>query len=149
MIEIKAWSREARDNWRMPPSASRPRIAIVIDDEALLNALAFSLETLGWRTAAFHTPAEFLDQSSPLQCLLVDHRFPDMDGLDVIAAARRQGVAAPALVIAGKPSPGFRKRAEGAGVGIVDKPLVGDELQQRISAALASGQATPLAQEDL
>jgi len=136
LIEIKARRVKPLHLWRMSPSASRPQIAIVVNDEALLNALAFSLEADGWEASAFLTPAALLERLPRLQCLLVDHRFPSMDGLEVVAAARQRGVTAPALVIAGKPSAGFRRRAEGDGVGIVDKPLVGDELHRRIRAAM-------------
>jgi FixJ family two-component response regulator len=122
----------------MSRSAPQPRIANVVSDEALLNALAFSLEADGWEASAFLTPAALLERPPPLQCLLVDHRFPSMDGLDLIAAVRQRGVTAPALIIAGKPSAGFRQRAEDDGVAIVDKPLVGDELHRRIRAAMDS-----------
>jgi two-component system response regulator FixJ len=141
LIEIKARCDEARHPWRMSRSAPRPRIAIVVNDEALLNALAFSLDAEGWEASRFRTPAALLERLPALQCLLVDHSLPGMDGLELIAAVRRRGVAAPAVVIAAKPSAGFRKRAEGAGVDVVDKPLVGDELQQRIRAALDAGEA--------
>jgi FixJ family two-component response regulator len=125
----------------MKRSACESRIAILVDDEGLLDALAFSLEADGWRTATFRTPGELLERLPSLHCLVVDHRFHGMDGLEVIAAVRQRGVNASALVIAGRPSAGFRKRADGAGVRIVDKPLVGDELQRRIRAALDGDQA--------
>ena len=125
---------------QMPQSSPRPRIAIVVDDESLLSALAFSLEAEGYETAAFRTPSELLQRPPPLDCLLIDHRFAEMDALEAIAAARQRGVNAPAVIIAGKPTPRFRKRAAAAAVGIVDKPLVGDELLGRIRAVLAGDQ---------
>jgi two-component system response regulator FixJ len=124
----------------MSQSGSRPRVTIVVDDGPLLNALAFSLEAEGWEAAAFRTPAELVDRLPPSHCLLVDHNLPGMDGLALISLLRERGVTAPAVIIAGKPDRAFRRRAAEAGIEIVDKPLVGDELKLRISAAL-EGQA--------
>src|ERR1022692_3116435 len=102
----------------------RPRIAVIVNDEPLLNALAFSLEADGWDVSGFRTPAELLARPPQLQCLLADQTLPGMDALELVAAARRRGVTAPAVILAGKPGPAFRQRAADAGIGIVDKPLV-------------------------
>jgi two-component system response regulator FixJ len=120
----------------MSRNQSRPRIAIVVNDGPLLNALAFMLEADGWEAAAFRKPADLLKKLPRAQCLLVDHNLPGMDGLALIAAARAAGMTAPAVIIAGKAAAPFRKRASDAGVEIVDKPLVGDDLKRRIRAAL-------------
>ena len=136
MIEIKARRADARHPWRM---SGKPCIAIVVNDEPLLNALSFSLEADGWDVCGFRTPAELLERPPRLQCLLADHNLPGMDALELVAAARQRGVAAPAVIIAGKPSAAFRQRAAEAGIGIVDKPLIGDALQQRIRAAIDHG----------
>lgn len=121
----------------MPRNLYRPRVAIVVDDGPLLNALAFSLEADGWETAAYRTPDELLTKPLPrLHCLLIDHMLPGMDGLVLISLLRERGVSAPAVLIAGKPDADFRERAAQAGVRIVDKPLIGDELNRRIRAAL-------------
>jgi two-component system response regulator FixJ len=120
----------------MPRHAPRPRIAIVVDDGPLRNALSFLLEADGWETAAFSTGAALLERLPQANCLLVDHHLPDMDGLSLIAKTQAAGMTVPAVVIAGKPGEKFRKRAAEAGIEIVDKPLVGDEVRRQIRAAL-------------
>ena len=120
----------------MTQSETRPRIAIVVDDGPLLNALAFLLEADGWEAAAFRHPAQLLERLPPSHCLLVDHHLPEMDGLTLISRARAAGMTAPALIIAGKPDASVRRKAAEAGIEIIDKPLVGDDLKQRIRAAL-------------
>jgi len=137
LIYVNARLAEAQQPRLMPRNRYRPRIAVVVDDGPLLNALAFSLEADGWETVAFRTPTELLTRSLPrLHCLLVDQMLPGMDGLVLIAHLRDLGVSAPAVIIAGKPDAAFRERAAQAGVRIVDKPLIGDELNRRIRAAL-------------
>jgi two-component system response regulator FixJ len=116
----------------MSSSAPRPRITLVVNDGPLLNALAFSLEADGWEAATFETPAEVLERPPRSHCLVIDHNLPGMDGLSLVAKLRERGVSAPALIIAGKPAPAFRRRAAEAGIEIVDKPLIGDELKRRI-----------------
>ena len=90
----------------MARAAPRPRITIVVNDEPLLSALAFSLEAEGWEVAPFRTPSEALQRQSAAHCLLVDHNLPGMDGLALIALLRERGVGVPAVIIAGKPSAG-------------------------------------------
>lgn len=120
----------------MTQPASRPRITLVVNDEPLLNALAFDLEAEGWEAASFSTPAEALERLPRTHCLLIDHRLPGMDGLALVSLLRERGVVAPAVIIAGKPSASFRQRAADAGIAIVDKPLIGDALKRSIRAAL-------------
>lgn len=120
----------------MQRSQPRPRIAIVVSDGPLLNALAFLLEADGWEAAAFRKASDLLKKVPRAQCLLVDHNLPDMDGLSLIAAARDAGMTAPAVIIAGKALPAYRQKASEAGIEIVDKPLVGDDLKRTIRAAL-------------
>ena len=136
MIEIKALLGGGLHTWPMARNESRPRIAIVVNDGPLLNALAFLLEADGWEAAAFRTAAELLAKLPRAQCLLVDHRLPDMDGLSLISTARGHGMTAPALIIAGKPGASLRGRAASAGIDIIEKPLVGDEVRERIRVAL-------------
>jgi FixJ family two-component response regulator len=120
----------------MSPSVRRPRIAIVVDDDLLLNALAFTLEADGWEALPFRQPAELLEQSPRLHCLLVDRELPGMDGLALILRLRERGVTAPAVIIVNKTDAAFSERAAQAGVAIVDQPLIGDEFKRRIRAAL-------------
>jgi len=136
LIEIKVRRPAPGHHGQMPRNEGRPRIAIVVDDAPLLNALAFLLEADGWEAAAFRTAGDLLENLPRSHCLLVDHNLPDMDGLSLILKARAAGMTAPALMIAGKPTATVRNIAAEAAIEIVDKPLDGDDLKRRIRAVL-------------
>jgi DNA-binding response OmpR family regulator len=120
----------------LPPD--RPRITIVEDDVSLLGALAFALEIEGYEVKSHTTAADLLDRPCSANCLVVDLKLPDMDGLTLIAKLRAGGVAAPAILITTNPDDRCRHAAARAGVEIVEKPLIGGELRRRIEAALAA-----------
>jgi len=115
-----------------------PRVTIVEDDVSLLSALTFALEEEGFAVAAFVRGQELLDRP-PLatDCLIVDLRLRDADGLTLIAELRGLGVAPPAILITTAPDDRCRRRAAEAGVQIVEKPLIGAELGRRIAEAIA------------
>jgi DNA-binding response OmpR family regulator len=116
--------------------ASSARILLVEDDVSLLNALGFALEADGYRVMPFTTAADAMALTGQVDCLVVDRKLPDMDGLALIASLRRRGVLAPAILITSNPDDACRRAAAHAGVLIVEKPLVDGELRQRIEAAV-------------
>ena len=65
-------------------------------------------------------------------CLVIDHHMPGMNGLDVVAELRDRHVSVPAILITSQPTPGLSRRAAMAGVPIVEKPLLGNALVDRI-----------------
>ena len=65
-------------------------------------------------------------------CLVIDHHMPGMNGLDVVAELRDRHVSVPAILITSQPTPGLSRRAAMAGVPIVEKPLLGNALIDRI-----------------
>lgn len=115
---------------------------LVEDDHSLLSALTFALEADGF-TVAGHDRGQAAADDTRLggaDCLVVDLKLPDMDGLALVAMLRRQGVAAPAIVITTAPDDRRRREAARAGVQIVEKPLLDGELRRHIDLAL-SGRA--------
>jgi DNA-binding response OmpR family regulator len=115
-----------------PPS----RIVLVEDDLSLLNALGFSLETEGYSVAPYTTGADAIALAEGADCLVIDRKLPDMDGLALIARLRGRGIRAPAILITSNPDDHCRRAAAEAGVEIVEKPLLGAELRQRIEASI-------------
>jgi two-component system response regulator FixJ len=140
LIEIKAGGGGARQAVAMSRRKAQFRIAVVEDDGPLLGALAFALEAEGWAVSIFAGPVEALEGLGPADCLLVDYRLPDMDGLTLISRLRARGVTAPAILITARPDERCRRRASEAGIPIVEKPLVAAELKQQIDAALGASQ---------
>src|SRR5258708_38721603 len=110
-------------------------VVIVLDDDlAVRNSLKFSLEIEGFTVRSYATGAELLDAGSvaPCGCLVVDQHMPGMSGLDLIHLLRSRHFSAPAILITGDPSPSVRARAGKASVPIVETPLLGNALLQKI-----------------
>jgi len=125
-------------------SSSIPaRILLVDDDPAVRSALAFSMELEGFAVDAYESGAALACRTGfPAgACLVLDHRLPGLDGLDLLASLRRRGVDLPAVLITTNPRPELRRRAQAAGVPIVEKPLLGDALVDAVRRALPGARA--------
>jgi len=120
----------------MQPASPPSRIVLVEDDVSLLNALGFALETEGYSVAPYTTASDAIALAEPADCLVIDRRLPDLDGLALIARLRGRGILAPAILITTNPDDHCRRAAAAAGVEIVEKPLLGAELRQRIEASI-------------
>jgi two-component system, LuxR family, response regulator FixJ len=113
------------------------RITLVEDDASLRGALAFALESEGYTVATYSAAEPLLTRPPPAtDCLIVDLRLPDMDGLALIRCIRALEPRTPAILITTDPDRRVRRAAAAAGVEIVEKPLIGGELPQRIEAAI-------------
>jgi CheY-like chemotaxis protein len=60
-------------------------------------------------------------------CLVVDQAWGG-DGLEFIGRLRAAGCHAPAILLVTNPTPAQRARGEVAGVRIIEKPLIGEDL---------------------
>ena len=117
-------------------------VVVVIDDDlAVRNSLKFSLEIEGLTVHSYATGAELLSAGDLglCNCLVVDQNMPGMNGLDLIALVRARSFAAPAILITSHPSPSLRDRAQKAGVPIVEKPLLGNALLDKIRDVVGIG----------
>jgi len=111
-----------------------PVLAVVDDDPAVRHALSFAFETAGIPVATF-ADAEMALASSQRhlwRCLILDQKLPRMSGLDLLARLRSAGVTAPSILITTHPSHSTRARASAAGVEIIEKPLLDDQLAQKV-----------------
>jgi Response regulator len=117
-------------------------VVIVIDDDlAVRNSLKFSLEIEGLRVRSYATAAELLSAGdlALCSCLVVDQNMPGMNGLDLIALLRTRHIVAPAILITSHPSPSLCERAHKARVPIVEKPLLGNALFDKIRDVVGIG----------
>jgi two-component system response regulator FixJ len=117
-------------------------VVIIIDDDfAVRNSLKFSLEIEGLTVRSYATGAELLSAGdlALCNCLVVDQNMPGMNGLDLITLLRARHFAAPAILITSHPSSSLRERAQQAGVPIVEKPLLGNALLDKIRDAVGIG----------
>lgn len=115
-----------------------PTIAIVEDDTSLLGALTFALEADGFEVLGHSAGMSFLAAPRPVDCMIVDMRLPDTDGLTLISRLREKGVWAPAILVTTNPDARIRRTAESLGVQIVEKPLISGELRRRIDELIAA-----------
>lgn len=123
-----------------PIAQARPLIAVVDDDAAVCNSLKFALELEGFRVKTFRGGAELLraGEIAACQCFVVDQKMPGMSGIELIGKLRECNIAAPAILIVSQPSAALSVRAAKAQVPIVEKPLLGNALLDRIREAFCT-----------
>lgn len=114
-------------------------VYVVDDDDGMRRALSLLLNTVGYKTAAFANPKEFLDKfSSELPgCLVLDIRMPGMSGLELQQHLNRMGSMLPVIFITGHGDVPMAVQAmkEGA-FEFVQKPFRDQDLLDRINHAL-------------
>jgi FixJ family two-component response regulator len=110
-------------------------VLVVEDDLAVLNSLTFSLEIEGFKVHGHAAGEELLNAENlaDCDCFVIDQKLPGMSGLELIAKLRDRHIDTPAILITSHPSSWLRKRAEKADVPIVEKPLLGNTLLDRIN----------------
>jgi len=119
--------------------STAPTVYVVDDDDGMRRALDTLLSTVGYKTAVFSRPSEFLanfnvDSSG---CLLLDIRMPDMSGLELQQHLNRMGSMLPVIFITGHGDVPIAVQAmkEGA-FEFVQKPFRDQDLLDRINHAL-------------
>src|SRR5262249_45427589 len=127
-----AWSAVAN------PAPAQPVVLVVDADSALRSALKFSLEVEGFQVCGFRDAAAVLaEKNLPANsCLVVESKLPDMPGLALIAALRGKRRSVPAILTSTHPDRQLKRRADAAGVKLVEKPLLNEDLIEAIRAAL-------------
>jgi len=113
----------------------------LVDDEAdIRDAVSFLLGTAGFEVRTFASPAELLEQITPAHrgCLILDVRLPGMDGLELQARLREEGVTMPIVFISGHGDIPMAVRAVNAGaMDFLEKPFDDEALLERVEQALA------------
>src|SRR5690348_12493948 len=80
------------------------QIALIDDDEAVLDSLSLYLHSQKIATAGFSTAHGFLtalQQEKQFDCIVSDVRMPGMSGLDLVRELKSRNVGAPIVLITG------------------------------------------------
>jgi two-component system, LuxR family, response regulator FixJ len=122
-----------------PDKSVVPVIYVVDDDDGMRRALDTLLCTVGYKTAVYSRPTDFLANfkaDSP-GCLVLDIRMPDMSGLEVQQQLNRVGSMMPVIFITGHGDVPMAVQAmkEGA-FEFIQKPFRDQDLLDRINHAL-------------
>jgi len=119
------------------PAPAAPIVIVVDDDAAVRSSLKFALEVEGFAVHAYGKGDELLGDAAlaDCACFIIDQKLPGTTGLDLVSALRQQRIAAPVILITSAPPPAVQERAAKAGVPIVEKPLLGNALLDRVRDA--------------
>jgi two-component system response regulator FixJ len=126
-------------------SCFKPTVYVVDDDIGVLGSLRFLLETDGFQVRTFRSAAALLNaEPTGVDCLVIDYKMPDMNGIELVGQLRRNDVATPVVLITGYPDENISARAAAAGVEhVLLKPLLGDSLIKLINGAIQDAVSLP------
>jgi FixJ family two-component response regulator len=116
-------------------------ICLLDDDLSILKALERLLKSDGFHVERFHEPAAFLSAvgKSPCRVAILDVWMPDMNGLEVQAALRKDCPETRIIFISGRDDPSVRQTALEAGAfGFLSKPFDDEVLLQLVRKAIAA-----------
>lgn len=116
-----------------------PTVYVVDDDDGMRRALGALLSTVGYKTALFSRPSEFLADFKPdsAGCLVLDIRMPEMSGLELQQQLNRTGAMLPVIFITGHGDVPMAVQAIKDGAfQFIQKPFRDQDLLDHINHAL-------------
>ena len=118
--------------------ATRLRISVVDDEEAMRKALSRLFDSAGFEVKTYASGCEFLDsleQNRP-DCVVLDLHMPELSGLEVHARVGQENPKLPVIFMTGLDEPGLRERLTSAGAAAyLKKPFDERELLEAIATA--------------
>lgn len=123
---------------------ARHRIAVVDDDRSVRKALCRLLRSVDFDAEAYGSGKEFLDAlTNPMpDCLVLDLRMPDMNGLELKRCLADKGIDLPTVIITGHDEPGMQVECMAAGASrYLRKPLDDVALLEAIDTAITDAHA--------
>ncbi|MBC5768275.1 response regulator [Ramlibacter albus] len=119
------------------------RVLLVEDDATMRNTLERALSRRGMQLTLCEDGARAVElwKSSSPEVVLLDLSLPGLDGLDVLAQARKAGLKTPVLILTARGTVGDRILGLNTGADdYLPKPFDLDELEARVRAL---GRRTP------
>ncbi|MEO0981425.1 MAG: response regulator [Pseudomonadota bacterium] len=129
-----------------PPDSESRHVVLVDDDEAVRLSTALLLRANGVPVSSYANAEDALAAAEPIDaaCLLLDYVLPDMDGFELLARLRADGVAAPALLLTGRHAPGLDLEAKRVGFEtILHKPTAPRRLVACVAASMQNRDGDP------
>ncbi|EMD81620.1 response regulator [Pacificimonas flava] len=113
-------------------------ILVYEQDRSVLASLEFALALEGYRvldgTSAGANPRG-------AACLIIEQRHGASGGLALLAQLRAGGCNTPTVLMATNPTRSTRKLADAAGVPLIEKPLLNNDLTQALRSVLRQKEA--------
>lgn len=117
-------------------------VHIIDDDEAVLESLAFLLDTAGMAVRTYDSPLLFLKGLAQTEsgCVVTDIRMPEMSGIELLRRLAEAGEPFPVIVITGHGDVPLAVEAMKLGaVDFIEKPFDDEMMLSAVRAALARG----------
>ena len=118
---------------------ARPYIFFVDDELKVCEIVSAILEESGFEVSHFTRPADCLEQLRSQNCdlLITDLKMPEMDGIELLAGAKRIVPWVPVLVITGYGDvPTAVAAIKGGAVDFIEKPLGRERLLRSVTSIL-------------
>ncbi len=117
-----------------------PRIVVIDDDDSVSEPIRMLIELHGWEAKSYHSCEAFLadlDTDNPPSCMILDLYFPRMSGVDLQQSLIGKDITIPTIVLTARPDGSLaRSSSEAGALEIVTKPVKGDQLIEKIEAAI-------------
>lgn len=127
------------------PPPRKSMIYVVDDDYDVRTSLRFLLETEGFDVRTFRSGTALLGSSTRnrADCLVVDYKMAEIDGLELAQRLRGLDVSTPIVLITGYPDANISAKASSAGVRqVLLKPNLEENLVECVKNAIEARHAT-------
>jgi two-component system response regulator FixJ len=116
-------------------------VHVVDDDPAVCASLKFALELEGYSVRTHASGLDLLEDRdlAAADCVILDYRMPDMDGLAVLSELAARSVKIPVILITAPVNESLRRRAAQKGVfSLLEKPLLDNILVRNVQDAISA-----------
>ncbi len=112
-------------------------VHIIDDDDAVRNSIAMSLSVEGYKTKAFSSASEFLENyKSQPGCVVTDVEMPSISGIDLQKILIESNIHIPIIFITGQGNiPMSVKAMKQGAIDFLEKPFMKDDLIRCIRCA--------------